>query len=149
MDLVTIKGNIYDILPLNVISDKFKKQEFVVEIIDATPRGSYTEYVKMQCVNEKINMLEGLDKKDFVAIRYKLGGRKFEKDGEVSYYTNINVMDINVISRHATGPDKVTLDDNQDYSDFLPGLEKDVREMKEASGNNKDSLDPQYDDLPF
>ena len=43
-----------------VVSERFKKREFVLELVDDTPAGSFTNYAKMQLVQNKTDLLDRL-----------------------------------------------------------------------------------------
>lgn len=146
MDLYRKRGTIYKKLPLQVISDKFRKQEFVLQTLEDTVSGTYTEFVKFQCANDKIKYLEDCEEKDMVIVGFRLTGRKYKKEstGEELYFTNLDVDEIAVINRHNSGPTEIRVGENNDYSEYLPGLDDDEPDLFSSKPDTKE-----YDDLPF
>lgn len=78
----------YDVQP---ISATFKKREFVLELVDETPNGSFTNYAKMQLVQNKTDLLDRFKEGDMVRATFNLRGNKYEKNGTVNYFTNLDV----------------------------------------------------------
>ena len=69
----------FDVLSL---SEKFRKREFIVEIIDKKNEGnSYPELIKLQLTNDRCGLLDSIPLKAEVKVSFNLKGRKYEKDG--------------------------------------------------------------------
>ncbi len=84
-----LTGTLNAIDPINQVSDKFKKLEFVVEVKD----GNYSELIKLQLVNDKCGLLtDGIGSE--IKVSFNLRGRKWEKDGKVSYFNSLEVWKI-------------------------------------------------------
>lgn len=142
MELVTLNGTIHKIMPVEQKSDKFSKQEFILKIQNQTSYGTYMEYIRLQCINDKIHLLSGAEPKDMASVRYRLSGHKFGNEPEETYFTNLVVEELNVLSKNDDGPIDIKVADTNDYSDILPG-------MDEMNSETKSDLPPEYDDLPF
>ena len=142
MELVTLNGTIHKIMPFEKKSDKFSKQEFILKMQNQTPFGTYVEYIRLQCINDKIHLLSGAEPKDMASVRYRLSGRKFGNEPEETYFTNLIVEELNVLSKHDDGPIDIKVGDTNDYSDLLPDMDQDESEKKS-------DIPPEYDDLPF
>ena len=89
-----LSGKIIEIFPIQNISEKFKKREFIVEYKD-NPSGSYVQYLKFQATGEKCSMLDNYKIGQDVGISFNLKGRKYEKDGRVSYFMDLEAWKIN------------------------------------------------------
>lgn len=87
-------GKIIEISGVQVISDKFKKREFIVEYKD-NPGAPYIQYLKFQCTGDKCSMLDSYKVGQEVNISFNLKGRKYEKDGRVSYFMDLEAWRIN------------------------------------------------------
>ncbi len=74
-----------------VVSDRFRKREFVLELVDETPNGNFTNYAKMQLVQNKTDLLDRFNEGDMVRATFNLKGNKYEKNGTTSYFTNLDV----------------------------------------------------------
>lgn len=90
-----IKGRLTEIFETQQISEKFQKREFILETKETTGSGSeFVEYIKFQALQDKCSMLDSLHTDDIVKVSFNLKGRKWEKDGRVSYFTNLDAWRI-------------------------------------------------------
>jgi len=77
-----------------VISDRFKKREFVVLTEDDKGAQVYTEHVKFQLTQDKCDLIDKYNEGDEVTVKFNIKGNKWEKDGETSYFTNLDAWGI-------------------------------------------------------
>ena len=90
-----ISGRIFEISPVQQVTDKFKKREFILEVKETGNNGfEFIEYIKFQAVQDKCSLLDGLNVNDQVKVSFNLRGRKWEKDGQTSYFTNLDAWKI-------------------------------------------------------
>ena len=90
-----ISGRIVEIFPTQQVTDKFKKREFILEVKETNNTGfEFIEYIKFQAVQDKTGLLDGLNINDEVKVSFNLRGRKWEKDGQTSYFTNLDAWKI-------------------------------------------------------
>ncbi|MCF8225360.1 MAG: DUF3127 domain-containing protein [Bacteroidales bacterium] len=133
-------GRITEIFQTQQVTDKFKKREFVIEIKETGNAGfEFVEYVKFQTVQDKCSMLDAFNIDDNVRVSFNLRGRKWEKDGQTSYFINLDAWKIENEqstnnSPSATGSQDQDRSDNFS-SDITPG-----EPPADSSG---------FDDLPF
>lgn len=73
-------------------SDKFTKCEVVIEV----PSVKYSDYIKLEVVNNDIALLEGIKTLDEVEVEGFLTGRKYQdkKTGETKYLTSVRLRSI-------------------------------------------------------
>ena len=88
--MLEITGNLQVIYDAQQISEKFKKREFVLEI----QSGMYPEYPKFQLTQEKCHLLDTFEVGEMVKVCFNLRGRPYEKNGEKTYFTNIEAWRI-------------------------------------------------------
>ncbi len=88
-----LQGKIIEISGVQVITEKFKKREFIVEYKD-NPDGNYTQYLKFQCTGDKCSILDTYSVGQMVNISFNLKGRRYEKDGRVSYFMDLEAWRI-------------------------------------------------------
>lgn len=135
-----ISGRITEVFQTQQVTDKFKKREFILEVKESSASGfEFVEYIKFQAVQDKCSLLDGLNPDDQVKVHFNLRGRKWEKDGQTSYFTNLDAWKIE--NERST-----SLDPNG------PGIQ-------DKSGNVSDDAvpfpqdppadDSGFDDLPF
>ena len=84
------KGIISEIFPTQVISDKFSKREFVLEVKD----GEYTELIKFQLTQDRCDLIDNFTEGQEVTVHFNLKGKKWEKDNKISYFTNLEAWRI-------------------------------------------------------
>ena len=65
------------------VTDKFKKLEFVLEVVD----GQYSQFVKMQLTQNNCDKISGYKKDDELTATFNLRGRGYEKEGKTVYYS--------------------------------------------------------------
>jgi len=100
-----ITGKIIDITPVNQLSEKFRKREFVLEVKEDSP-SVFFNYVKFQLVQEKCELIKESMLNQNATVIFDLKGRKWVKDGKVSYFTNLEAGEIDIISSRSAQPVK-------------------------------------------
>lgn len=145
MELYVAKGKVYKVMPLEQKTDKFSKQEFIIEIVNPSERGTFVDHVRFQCINEKTYLIDTMEKGDFVVIKFNITGRKFKnKEDREVFYTNLDVVDLSIVNKAASKAIEIKAGRDTDYSDLIPGLESDYI----PGPKEKDEEDLQ-NDLPF
>jgi len=74
----------------NQVSEKFKKREFVLEIAEEINGNTYTNYAKMQLVQNKCEIIDRFNLGDNLKVSFNVKGNRWEKDGKVNYITNLD-----------------------------------------------------------
>ena len=110
----------------------FKIREFAVEKTDDIGGKTITNYVKFQCVQDKTNIVDKINVGDDIKISFNIKGSKWEKDGKVSYFTNLDAWRIEQVANDG-GSNTGTID--KEY--FEP--------QDTFSATSPDTID----DLPF
>jgi len=118
-----IVGNLNKIFDTQVISDKFKKREFVLEIKD----GNYTQFIKFQLTQNRCELLNDFSQDQSVQVSFSITGRPYEnKNGETLYFNNLNAWRI-VLSQSenelSSPPENIVMPemtDSDDVEDDLP-----------------------------
>ncbi len=72
------------------VSDKFKKREFVLELAEEINGNIYTNFAKMQLVQNKCDIIDRFKEGDLVKVSFNIKGNKWERDGKVNYITNLD-----------------------------------------------------------
>ena len=89
-----ITGKIIDISPVNQVSDKFKKREFVIEKKEAGGAAVFIDYIKFQLIQDKCDLINESYLNEEVKIWFNLKGNKWERDGKINYFTNLDAWKI-------------------------------------------------------
>ena len=93
-----VTGKIIDILPVNKVSDKFKKREFVIEKKETGASAVFVDYIKFQLTQDKCDLINESFMNEEVKVSFNLRGTKWEKEGRTGYFTNLDVWRIEKIS---------------------------------------------------
>lgn len=121
-----ITGKVIDISPVNQVSDKFKKREFVIEKKEAGGSAVFIDYVKFQLIQDKCDLINESFLNEEVKIWFNLKGNKWERDGKVNYFTNLDAWKIEKTSsgsvRDQNTSSHVTLEDIPPENDELSDL---------------------------
>ncbi len=89
-----ITGKIIEVLPVNQVSDKFRKREFVIEKKDTGGSAVFIDYIKFQLVQDKCDLINESFLNEEVKIWFNLKGNKWERDGKINYFTNLDAWKI-------------------------------------------------------
>ncbi len=119
MNSFEITGKIYAIFDRQQPTETFQKREFILEIDD----NGYVQYVKFQTVQQRCDLLDQFQPGDQVKVRFSLSGRPYKRpDGEVIYFTNLKVWDIQPLSEEQAGASV----EPPDFGDVPPADEDDL-----------------------
>jgi len=120
-----INGKVIDILPVNQVSDKFRKREFVIEKKDTGGSAVFIDYIKFQLIQDKCDLINESFLNEEVKIWFNLKGNKWERDGKINYFTNLDAWKIEKVSepgRNQNNPSHNTLEDVPPEIDELSDL---------------------------
>jgi hypothetical protein len=120
-----ISGKVIDISPVIQVSDKFKKREFVIEKKETGGAAVFIDYIKFQLVQDKCDLINESFLNDEIKIWFNLKGNKWERDGKINYFTNLDAWKIEKVSsqgRDQSIPSHTTLEDIPPENDELSDL---------------------------
>jgi hypothetical protein len=120
-----ITGKVIDVQPVVQVSDKFRKREFVIEKKETGGSAVFIDYIKFQLVQDKCELINESFLHDEVKIWFNLKGNRWERDGKVNYFTNLDAWKIERASGSSaeqTPPKHNTLDDIPPENDELSDL---------------------------
>ena len=96
MEITKISGTVHVITQTAIMSEKFKKRELVIKTEDQFP-----QFVTIQFVNDKCDLLNNLNIGDFVSINYNLRGREWTKDNVTKYFNTVEGWSIELKNKQA------------------------------------------------
>jgi hypothetical protein len=120
-----ITGKVVEVLPVVQVSDKFRKREFVIEKKETGGSAVFVDYIKFQLVQDKCELINESFLHDEVKIWFNLKGNRWERDGKVNYFTNLDAWKIERSSGTAAeqpAPARNTIDDIPPENDELSDL---------------------------
>lgn len=128
-----VSGKLIEKSGIVEISAKFKKREFVIEKMENSGGFEFTDYIKFQLTQDKCSVLDPFTLGDNIKVSFNLRGRKWEKDGKLSYFTNLeawrieNMASANPPASSPSSAQDVPMPDKEDFP----------------------SADQEFEDLPF
>jgi hypothetical protein len=99
-----LEGKLIEKFDTVVVSDKFQKREFVLETEENNGGNVYTQNIKFQLVQNKCSELDASNVGEVVRVHFNLQGRKWEKDGKVSFFNSLGAWRIEKVGSIETLP---------------------------------------------
>lgn len=93
-------GRLHEIFDEQQVSEKFRKREFVLEVID----GQYPEHIKFQLVQDKTALIDPYKIGDEIKVTFNLRGRGFNKNGQMLYFTNLEAWRLEPAAAGGSAP---------------------------------------------
>ena len=93
-----INGKVIDILPVNQVSDKFRKREFVIERKESGGTSLFIDYIKFQLLQDKCELINESFMNEEVKVTFNIKGNRWEREGKVNYFTNLDAWKIERIA---------------------------------------------------
>ncbi len=75
-------------------SETFKVREFVIEKSDDIGGKTITNFIKFQCTQDRTSIVDRVNTGDEIKVHFNIRGAKWEKDGKVSYFNNLDAWRI-------------------------------------------------------
>lgn len=94
-----ITGKVIEVLPVTQVSATFKKREFVVEKKETGGTALFIDYIKFQLIQDKCDLVSDSFINEEVKVSFNLRGNKWERDGKVSYFTNLDAWRVEKMSQ--------------------------------------------------
>jgi hypothetical protein len=89
-----ITGKVIEVYPTVQVSDKFRKREFVIEKKESGGAAVFIDYLKFQLVQDKCDLINESFLQEEIKIWFNLKGNKWEREGKVNYFTNLDAWKI-------------------------------------------------------
>ena len=133
-----INGRLAEKYETQKVSERFQKREFVLEVKSSSATGfEFVDFIKFQSTQDKCSMLDDFSIDDTIKVSFNLRGRKWEKDGQVSYFTNLEAWRI----------EKTQSETGEPVID--PQVQNSVPDQEAPFPSNPPENDSGVDDLPF
>ena len=75
------------------VSDNFKKREFVIEV-ENERNSEWNDFIKFQLTQDRCDLIEAINLNEEIKVHFNVRGRKWEKDGKVNYFSNLEAWRI-------------------------------------------------------
>lgn len=98
-----ITGKIIEKYNTIQVNDRFKKREFVVERTESNGGMEFTDHIKFQLTQDRCNLMDNIEFNDEVKVNFNIRGNKWERDGKVNYFTNLDAWKIEKVQDQKSG----------------------------------------------
>ena len=99
-----IEGKLIEKFDTQKVSDSFRKREFVLETAEEGGGRVFTEQIKFQLIQDKCDLIDPLNLNARIKVHFNLKGRRWEKDGRVNYFTNLDAWRVEEVNAAASAP---------------------------------------------
>jgi hypothetical protein len=99
-----IIGKVIDIAPVIQVSDKFRKREFVIEKKENGANNLFIDYIKFQLTQDRCDLINESFMNEEVRITFNVKGNKWERDGKVNYFTNLDAWKVEKLQAQQQSP---------------------------------------------
>jgi hypothetical protein len=94
MDKIKVTGQVYHVGQIEQVSDKFRKREFVIKTND-----QYPQFVLIQVVNDRCELLDSLRLNDSVDAFINIRGREWtDRNGVRKFFNTLEAWQITFAS---------------------------------------------------
>jgi hypothetical protein len=107
-------------------TESFKTREFVVEKSDDINGRTIVNYAKFQCVQDKTAIVDRVNVGDEIKVYFNIKGTKWEKDGKVNYFTNLDAWRIEQLLQPGGKADNDYLEPLDTFSSTAPDAVDDL-----------------------
>lgn len=136
------------------VNDRFRKREFVLELEDNVNGNIYTNYAKMQLVQNKCDILDRFNEGDLVKVSFNIKGNRWERDGKVNFITNLDAWRVEPgvageqqqQQQQGYGQPQAA---RPGYNNNSGGYNNGNNNVSFAGGSNYNPAPENADDLPF
>ena len=99
---MTIQGKLFKKFDTKVISDKFKKREFVLEIAE---NPMYPQTCIFQFTQDKVDLLEPFTEGQMIEVDFNLRGREWiSPSGEIRFFNSLDAWRMKALSEAVQEP---------------------------------------------
>ncbi|OFX21757.1 MAG: hypothetical protein A2041_13865 [Bacteroidetes bacterium GWA2_31_9b] len=98
-----ISGRLIEKYSTIQVSDRFKKREFVIESNASNGGMEFKDFIKFQLTQDKCNLVDNMNVNDEIKVSFNIRGNKWEKDGKINYFTNLDAWRIDKVQQQNQG----------------------------------------------
>jgi hypothetical protein len=93
-----LAGKLIEKFDVNQVSDTFRKRDFVIEKTENQGGKEFTDHIKFQLTQDRCNIIDSINLQDEIRVSFNIRGRRWVKDDNVSYFTNLEAWKIEKIA---------------------------------------------------
>lgn len=96
-----ITGKIIEKFNTQQVTDRFRKREFVLETRETAGTSEFVETIKFQLTQDRCDLIDNINVGDDAKVSFNIRGRRWEKNGQVSYFNNLEAWRIEKVAQSA------------------------------------------------
>jgi len=100
-----ITGKLIEKYKTQQVTDRFVKREFVLEKREMAGTGEYIETIKFQLTQDRCDLVENIQIGEDIKVNFNIRGRRWEKDGQVNYFNNLEAWKVEKLASTSGKPD--------------------------------------------
>lgn len=93
-----LAGKLIEKFDVNQVSDTFRKRDFVIEKTENQGGKEFIDHIKFQLTQDRCNIIDSINLQDEIRVSFNIRGRRWVKDDNVSYFTNLEAWKIEKIA---------------------------------------------------
>ncbi len=93
------------------ITDRFRKREFVIEDKQNVGANEFIDTIKFQLTQDRCELVDNFEIGEEIKLHFNIRGRRWEKDGQVSYFNNLEAWKVEKVAAETPEAPPHTLDD--------------------------------------
>jgi hypothetical protein len=97
-----IAGKLIEKYNMVQVNDRFKKREFVIEKTESNGGMEFTDHIKFQLTQDRCNLVDDIELNDEIKVDFNIRGKKWERDGKVNYFTNLDAWRIEKVQNQSS-----------------------------------------------
>lgn len=99
-----LAGKLIEKFDVNQVSDTFRKRDFVIEKTENQGGKEFIDHIKFQLTQDRCNLIDSINLQDEIRVNFNVRGRRWVKDNNVSYFTNLEAWKIEKIAVSSEEP---------------------------------------------
>jgi hypothetical protein len=89
-----LAGKLIEKFDVNQVRDTFRKRDFVIEKTENQGGKEFIDHIKFQLTQDRCNLIDSINLQDEIRVSFNIRGRRWVKDNNVSYFTNLEAWKI-------------------------------------------------------
>lgn len=100
-----IEGKLIEKFDAQQVTDRFRKREFVLETRENVGTNEFVETIKFQLTQDRCDLIDNMNVGDDLKVSFNIRGRRWEKNGQVSYFNNLEAWRVEAAVQPQQGED--------------------------------------------
>lgn len=134
---IKLTGSVYHIGPVQQVSEKFRKREFVIKTNE-----QFEQYVLIQVINDRCELIDALKFNDLIEVMINIKGREWiDKNGVKKFFNTLEAWQVTFANINAQNQNNFATPQNNEYQIKRPDAIEQPKQNFDPLGifNNKEN----------